>query len=210
MGVNRLSHGWPMRRNGAIGTAIGALALVAVCGAPAAAASATPPEQPRALSLRYDIYVGGFYVFAFDATVGLESGAYRVALQGGTAGFIGRLFPWRAWMDSKGSVAAVDPAPEGLAAARFDNVAEWHHKAKRTSVTFESGGRYAIEHDPPEPPPNPHDDPLPGALPLARWIRWRPRSRRSRARRATADARAGCRCSTASAATISSCTTAAA
>ncbi|HET9148898.1 MAG TPA: DUF3108 domain-containing protein [Alphaproteobacteria bacterium] len=157
-----------MHRNGVASVALaGALALIAACGAsrPAAAAAAAPADQPRALSLRYDIYVGGFYVFAFDATVGLESGAYQVALQGGTAGFVGRMFPWRAWMDSKGSVASVDPAPTGLTAARFDNVAEWHRKAKRTSVTFENGGRYAIEHDPPESPPDPRDDPLPSSLP---------------------------------------------
>lgn len=157
------------RRRGlpaAIGAALALAVLAWTMRADAAVTdAASAPTRPHALALRYDIYVGGIYVFAFDATVGLDPGAYTVALQGGTAGFIGKMFPWRAWMTSEGGVGSIDPAPTGVIPARFDNVAEWHHKAKRTSVLFEHDGAYAVEHDPPEQPSGSDDDELPSALP---------------------------------------------
>jgi hypothetical protein len=68
---------------------------------------------------------------------------------------------------SEGHVASADPSLLGIVPENFDNVAEWHHKAKRTTVRFAGAGRYSIEHDPPEAESDndSNGDALPKALP---------------------------------------------
>jgi hypothetical protein len=130
--------------------------------------SAALSPETRALTLRYDAYVGGFYAFGFDVTLGLDSKAYDVAVEGGTRGVVGKLFAWRTHLSSEGGLAASSPLPSGLAPVRFDNVTEWRGKPRRTTLRFMGRGRYAVERDPAEPPASrsgSDDDTMPASLP---------------------------------------------
>lgn len=149
--------------------AAAAFLLLVMGGEMACAADAAPIRVPikpheRVLALRYDVFIGGFYVFGFDASVGLDRGAYAVALDGGTRGLIGRLWTWRMGLDSTGAA----PSQADLIPAEFVNVTEWRGKTRRTTVRFASAGRYALERDPLEPAQERDadtDDTLPASLP---------------------------------------------
>lgn len=147
-----------------------ACALVLLGGGQGWAADAAPMRVPlktheRVLALRYDVYVGGFYVFGFDASVGLDHGTYAVAVDGGTRGLIGRFWTWRLGLTSTGTALS----PADLVPAEFDSTSEWRGKPRRTTVRFASAGHYAIERDPVEPSPDrdgESDDELPASLPV--------------------------------------------
>lgn len=155
------------------GAAFAAVIVAFVLGMPGAswgadAGSTALSPETRSLTLRYDAYVGGFYAFGFDVTLGLDPKAYGVAVEGGTRGVVGKLFAWRTHLSSEGGLAASSPLPSGLSPARFDNVTEWRGKPRRTSLRFMGRGRYAVERDPSEPSADrsdPEADVLPASLP---------------------------------------------
>ena len=155
------------------GAALAAVAVAFVLGMPgpswgADAGSAALAEETRALTLRYDAYVGGFYAFGFDVTLGLDPKAYGVAVEGGTRGLVGRLFAWRTHLTAEGGLASSSPLPSGLAPVRFDTVTEWRGKPRRTTLRFMGRGRYAVEREPAEPSAARSDgdeDELPDSLP---------------------------------------------
>ena len=157
---------WRAPRLGwAVACVLIALGGGAVLAADAASLGAPLKLHERVLALRYDVYVGGFYVFGFDASVGLDRGTYAVTLEGDTRGLIGRFWTWRLGLSSTG----VASSPSDLAPAEFDSTSEWRGKPRRTTVRFTGGGHYAIERDPSEPTDERDadtDNTLPTSLPV--------------------------------------------
>lgn len=147
---------------------LSALAL-SLCAATAAIAQAAAQTKGRTLALRYDVFIGGVYVISFDATLGIDRAGYAVTTEGGTRGSVAQLFPWHTSLNSRGKLGAQTPTPNGFAPARFDNVSEWQGKPRRTTLRFTGRGRYAVEHDPAEPPSTgrgPDEGALPASLPV--------------------------------------------
>jgi hypothetical protein len=143
--------------------------LAAVAVGPASAgdvgSGATPPNQStamlpppgaayrlndRALALGYDVYIGGIYAFHFDTTLSVDDHSYDVTVQGGTMGFIGRMFSWQANMRSAGGLASNNPSPVGFAASTFESATTWQGKPHKTVLRFHGDGRYDVALDPPE------------------------------------------------------------
>jgi hypothetical protein len=169
--ADRLFNPWFRRRlwrAPMLGWAV-ACALIALGGGSVWAADAVSLRAPlklheRVLALRYDVYVGGFYVFGFDASVGLDRGAYAVTLEGNTRGLLSRFWTWRLGLSSSGAASS----PADLVPAEFDSTSEWRGKPRRTTLRFTGGGHYAIERDPSEPQDRDADtdDDLPASLPV--------------------------------------------
>ncbi len=171
--ADRILSPWFCRRSWRapmLGWALACL-LTVLGGEWAMAADAAPLRvvplklHDRVLALRYDVYVGGFYVFGFDASVGLDRGTYAVMLEGGTRGLLSRFWTWRLGMSSTGAASS----PSDLIPAEFDSTSEWRGKPRRTTVRFAGGGHYVIERDPPESAEdrdNEIDDVLPTSLPV--------------------------------------------
>lgn len=145
------------------------IAAVLVFGIGTSPVLADAPLAPRALALRYDVFVGGFYTFGFDVSLGLESDAYEVTVDGGTRGLIGQLFTWRMNMGAQGKLESLVPTPSGFAPARFDNLTEWRGKPRRTTLRFIGHGSYEVDRDPSEIPEerDPEEGELPVSLPAA-------------------------------------------
>jgi hypothetical protein len=104
----------------------------------------------RALALGYDVYIGGIYAFHFDTTLSVDDHSYDVTVQGGTTGFIGRMFSWQANMRSAGGLASANPSPVGFAASTFESATTWQGKPRKTVLRFHDDGRYDVVLDPPE------------------------------------------------------------
>jgi hypothetical protein len=104
----------------------------------------------RALGLGYDVYIGGVYAFHFDALLSVDDHTYDIELQGGTIGFIGRMFSWQANIRSTGGFASDKPTPTNLAAGTFESANMWQGKPHRTTLRFHDDGRYDVALDPPE------------------------------------------------------------
>jgi len=59
-------------------------------------------DQEHKLSLKYDVYAGGFKALNASLVMDLDKRAYDMKLKATTEGFIGSLFPWQASYDTSG------------------------------------------------------------------------------------------------------------
>jgi Protein of unknown function (DUF3108) len=142
--------------------AVALIAALALALGPPAALAQTAAAKERVLALRYGVFLGDIYAFGFDVTLGVDRTGYAVAADGGTRGNLAQLFAWRTQVLSEGKLGALAP-PAGFAPARFDVMSEWRGNPRRTTLRFLGRGRYAVEHDPAEPP---RSDPAPAPVSL--------------------------------------------
>jgi hypothetical protein len=134
------------------------LALAAVAPQASAADNTTMVSPPgaayrldgRTLGLGYDVYIGGIYAFRFEAALSVDDRSYDVVLDGGTTGFLGRMFSWQAHMRSEGAIASSQPAPAGLSSTTYESATTWQGKPRKTTLRFTGGGRYEVSLEPPE------------------------------------------------------------
>ncbi len=79
--------------------ALGCAALALSC----AARADDDPIKP-AVGLDYKIYIGGLEALSANVSIGSDAKRYDVEIMAGTAGAIGKMFPWEVRIGSKGNV----------------------------------------------------------------------------------------------------------
>lgn len=107
--------------------------------------SVRPVGAQEAVSLGYNVYVGGFHVFAFDVDLTLNRSEYAISASGGTKGVVGLFYDWSARIGAKGAFGH-----GGLRPTRYDVFTDDEGRAETMRLRFEAGGRYSIERKPPK------------------------------------------------------------
>ena len=107
--------------------------------------SVRPVGAQEAVSLGYNVYVGGFHVFAFDVDLTLNRSEYAISASGGTKGVVGLFYDWSVRIGAKGAVGR-----RGLRSARYDVLTDDMGRVEAMRLRFEARGRYSIEREPPK------------------------------------------------------------
>ncbi|MBI3441854.1 MAG: DUF3108 domain-containing protein [Proteobacteria bacterium] len=93
-------------------------------------------DQQRKLSLKYDVYAGGFKALNASLVMDLDKKAYDMDLQAETQGFIGSLFPW------KGSYSTSGHAEKGeLIPTVYTERNTWRQSVKTTEMSYAPNGK---------------------------------------------------------------------
>lgn len=93
-------------------------------------------DQQRKLSLKYDVYAGGFKALNASLMMDLNKKAYDMELDAATQGFIGGLFPW------KGSFNTSGHAEKGiLIPTVYTARSSWRQALKVTEMNYAPDGR---------------------------------------------------------------------
>jgi hypothetical protein len=93
-------------------------------------------NQKHKLTLKYDVYAGGFKALNASLEMDLDKKAYDMALQAETQGFIGSLFPW------KGAYATSGHAEKGiLIPTVYTERSLWRQSLKVTEMDYAPNGK---------------------------------------------------------------------
>lgn len=96
----------------------------------------TTESAQHKLSLKYDVYAGGFKALNASLVMDLDQKAYDMALEAQTQGFIGSLFPW------KGSYSTSGHAEKGaLVPSIFTQRSTWKDSVKVTEMNYGPDGK---------------------------------------------------------------------
>ncbi len=105
---------------------------------------ARPAGAGQALSLGYNVYLGGLHILAFDIDIALNRAEYSISAAGATKGVVGVFYKWSARFDSNGRLSRA-----GFRPARYDAVTKRRGKVKSRRLLFDGEGKYSVERDPP-------------------------------------------------------------
>ena len=78
------------------GVRLGTKPIVSLVAAILTLLPVRPAGAQEAVSLAYDVYLGGLHVFAFDVDVTLDGPEYAISASGGTKGVVGLFYDWSA------------------------------------------------------------------------------------------------------------------
>lgn len=93
-------------------------------------------DQQRKLSLKYDVYAGGFKALNASLVMDLSKKAYDMELDAETQGFIGNLFPWKASLNTSGH------AEKGILIPTIHTErSSWRQKLKIIEMNYAPNGR---------------------------------------------------------------------
>ena len=94
------------------------------------------PEEKDILSLRYDVFAGGFKALNATMEMDLDKKAYDLALVAATQGFIGSLFPWKAQYETSGHTNAAGAPIPTISTMRTT----WKGGTKLTEMSYDPQG----------------------------------------------------------------------
>jgi len=129
------------------GLSVVALAIIAIAASPAMAGIPKNPDlypvsinykvdQEHKLSLKYDVYAGGFEALNASLVMDLDKRAYDMKLEAKTEGFIGTLFPWSATYNTSGH------AEKGrLLPTVYTERSTWRGSEKVTEMDYGPNGK---------------------------------------------------------------------
>lgn len=93
-------------------------------------------DREHKLSLKYNVYAGGFEALNASLVMDLDKHAYDMKLQASTEGFIGSLFPWQASYDTSGH------ADKGkLIPSVYTERSTWRGAEKVTEMDYGPNGK---------------------------------------------------------------------
>lgn len=93
-------------------------------------------EHEHKLSLKYDVYAGGFEALNASLVMDLDRHAYDMKLKASTQGFIGSLFPWQASYDTSGHAANGKLIPNV-----YTERSSWRGAEKVTEMDYAPNGK---------------------------------------------------------------------
>jgi YD repeat-containing protein len=91
----------------------------------------------KPISLKYDVYAGGFKALDAQMQLNQDDKAYDVALKAQTQGFIGSLFPWQATYTTQGKAGKDGQPVPTLSLAE----STWKDGTKLTEMSYDPNGR---------------------------------------------------------------------
>ncbi|MBI1216460.1 MAG: DUF3108 domain-containing protein [Alphaproteobacteria bacterium] len=92
-------------------------------------------QAPRKLDLKYDVYAGGFHALNAQLEMDLDKKAYDMSLDATTEGFIGKIFPWKASMETSGHAEKGKLMPT-VSTSR----SSWRDKVNTTELSYDRHG----------------------------------------------------------------------
>lgn len=99
-----------------------------------------PAGAGEALSLGYDVYLGGLHILAFDMDIALNHSEYSISTAGATKGVVGLFYEWSARFDANGRLGR-----EGFRPALYDAVTKRKGETKSRRLLFGGDGEYSVE-----------------------------------------------------------------
>jgi len=93
-------------------------------------------DQDHKLSLKYDVYAGGFKALNAKLVMNLDKKAYDMKLQAETEGFIGSLFPWKASYNTSGHAEKGQLIP-----SVYTERSTWRNNEKVTEMDYGPNGK---------------------------------------------------------------------
>ncbi len=111
------------------------LAMILGCVALAVSVPAGAADDPirPAVGLDYAIYIGGLEALSANVMIASDSTRYDVEIKAGTAGALGKLYPWEIHVGSKGNIAGDTLQP-------IEHVQRNNFQGKDRSVTLSYDG----------------------------------------------------------------------
>jgi len=88
------------------------------------------------LSLDYAVYAGGFKAMNAQLAMDLEKKSYDMKLTAETEGFIGKIFPWKATLNTNGHMKGASPVPYV-----YTERSTWKSGVKVTEVRYSPQGK---------------------------------------------------------------------
>src|SRR4051812_9847803 len=93
-------------------------------------------DKSHKMTLKYDVYAGGFKALAASLNMDLDKKAYDMKLHAETQGFIGSLFPWKASFNTSGH------AEQGqLIPSMYTESSTWKDSVKTTEMDYSPKGK---------------------------------------------------------------------